>query len=127
MASYGLTLVTAPTSEPISLDEAKIHCNVDLANAYHEGKLQSLIKAAREKVETDTGRAIVTQTWDFTCDLFPSGVCAMHLPKSPVSSVTSVKYYDTTATVAVPVLAAGRDYCAVRLRVSGNHGGHGGS
>jgi uncharacterized phiE125 gp8 family phage protein len=95
MATYGLTLVTAPLLEPVTLEEAALQCGIPENTAYHDKKLKALIVAAREKVETDTGRAIITQTWDFTCDLLPFGLEALYLPKNPVSAVTSVKYYDT--------------------------------
>lgn len=96
MPSYGLTLVTAPTSEPLTLAEAKRQCGVaDDINAFNE-QIESLTKAAREKVETDTGRALMSQTWDYTFDLWPCGLEAIYLPMAPVSSITSLKYYDTS-------------------------------
>lgn len=94
MANYGLTLVTAPTSEPITLAEAKLQCGVADAVTFQDDAIRGLITAAREKVEADTGRALMSQTWDFTFDLFPYGMRALTLPKCPVSSVTSLKYYD---------------------------------
>jgi len=39
-----------------------------------------------------TGRAIVSQVWEVVLDDFSD---AMMLPKGPVQSVTSVKYFDT--------------------------------
>ncbi len=95
MAQYGITLVTAPTLEPITSAEARLQCGIaDDAAGYHDPNLIGLIQAAREKVETDTSRAIMAQTWDYTFDLWPRGLEAIHIPKSPVSSITSVKYYD---------------------------------
>ncbi len=95
MAQYGLTLFTAPTLEPISSAEARLQCGIaDDAAGYHDPKLLSLVKAAREKVETDTGRAIMAQTWDYTFDLWPYGLEPIYIPKAPVSAITSVKYYD---------------------------------
>lgn len=96
MANYGLTLVTPPTIEPVSLAEAKVQCGVADDVSYHDQNLLSLITAAREKVETDTGRAAITQTVDYTLDLLPCGLEPIYLPRSPVSSVTSLKYYDTS-------------------------------
>ena len=96
MAQYGLTLITAPTIEPVSLAEAHLQCGVANDISYHDPKFSSLITAAREKVETDTGRAIITQTWDYTFDLLPCGLEAIYLPKNPVLSISSLKYYDTS-------------------------------
>jgi uncharacterized phiE125 gp8 family phage protein len=98
MANYGLTLVTAPTSEPLTLAEAKTQCGVATDIGYHNEQLEALVEAAREKVETDTGRALMSQTWDYEFDLFPCGLAPIYLPKNPVSSITHVKYYDTDGT-----------------------------
>lgn len=96
MANYGLTLVTATTSEPLTLDEAKRQCGIADGVEYHNQHLESLVKAAREKVETDTGRALLSQTWDYTFDLWPCGLEPICLPFAPVSAISSVKYYDTS-------------------------------
>ena len=98
MASYGLTLVTAPAIEPVTLEEARYQVGVPAGVDYHDTNLTRLITAAREKVETDTGRAIITQTWEMAIDLLPFGINALYLPRSPVQSVTYIKYYDTTNT-----------------------------
>lgn len=94
MAIYGQTLVTAPATEPITLAEAKLQCGIATDVNYHDPLLQILITAAREKVEADTSRAIITQTWDYSFDLWPIGLEAIYLPRAPVASITSVKYYD---------------------------------
>lgn len=98
MATYGLTLVTAATSEPVTLAEAKVQCGVAEGMTYHDDKIRSLIAAAREKVEADTSRALVTQTWDYVFDVFPCGLEAIYLPKTPIASVTHIKYFDQTNT-----------------------------
>ncbi len=124
MAQYGLTLVTAPTIEPITSAEARLQCGIaDDAAGYHDPKLLSLIKAAREKVETDTGRAVIAQTWDYTFDLWPYGLEAIYIPKAPVSAITSVKYYDTTnveQTLATSVYKTflDREPAEIRLKKS---------
>jgi uncharacterized phiE125 gp8 family phage protein len=111
MASYGLTLVTAPTSEPITLAEAQKQCGVAEGADYHDTVLLGLVKSAREKVEGDTSRALMPQTWDFTFDLWPCGLDPIYLPIAPVSSITSLKYYDTSGvqqTLATTVYHATR-------------------
>jgi uncharacterized phiE125 gp8 family phage protein len=97
----GLNLVTAPTSDPISLAEAKAHCRVTTLD--EDGLIAGYILAAREMAETYTRRAFTTQTWDFTIDCdWPQAVDRevyrtqdrIVLPKPPVQSVTSVSYTD---------------------------------
>lgn len=87
-----LSLVTAPTDEPVTLDDARLQCRIDYAD--EDDLLDSLIAAAREWVESSTHRALLTQTWDLKLDAFPCAGEAIVLPKSPLQSVTSVTYYD---------------------------------
>ena len=55
------TILTAPTVEPVSLAEAKLHCRVDTTD--ENTLLSALIVAAREYVEQVTGRALITRTY----------------------------------------------------------------
>ena len=57
------TLKTAPTVEPISLDEAKRHLRIDIDETDHDDYLQDLIVVARHQVEMITWRKLFTQTW----------------------------------------------------------------
>lgn len=89
-----LFLVTAPTEEPIALDEAKLHLKVDATS--EDALIDALIIAAREYVETFTHRALLPQTWDYKLDSFPcTSDGEIWLPKPPVTSVTSITYLDT--------------------------------
>lgn len=85
-----LRLITAPASYPVTLEEAKLQCRVDSSD--EDTLLNGLIAAATDYVELYTGRAIVSQTWELVLDDFSD---AMLIPKGPVSSITSVKYFDT--------------------------------
>lgn len=89
-----LTLVTAPTVEPVTLAEAKTHLRVDGTD--DDTLISALITAAREHVDGRDGwlgRALCTQTWDCHYDTFPDDGL-LYLPLAPVQSVTSVKYID---------------------------------
>lgn len=85
----GRALITAPTVEPITLAEAKAHLRV--TDAGEDTLISALIAAARGYCQKETGRALLTQTWEITLDAFPS---AIELPNPPVASITSVKYLD---------------------------------
>lgn len=88
--------VTAPTTEPVTLSEAKLHLRIDAATQDEDALVTALIQAARETVETYTHRAIPAQTWDEKFDGFPWGPSAdLWLSKPPVTSITSVSYLDT--------------------------------
>lgn len=84
---------TAPTEEPVSIDEAKTHCRIE--NTEENGYVQGLIVAARQMVENYTNRALITQTWKAYFDRFPIGYNPVDLPKAPVQSVTSITYVDS--------------------------------
>lgn len=91
---FGLTVVTAPTEEPLTLEEAKAQLRFPFE---HEDQLiGSLITAARVYCETVTGKAFLTQTLRLTRDTFPS-YCEgyeFRLPKPPLQSVSSIQYTD---------------------------------
>ena len=105
---YGLTLVSAPAEEPVSLSEIKAHLYVsdDVSNS----TLTSQIIAAREYVENQTARQLVTATWEASWDRFPGYGAddirpvgwrfgTIRVPRSPLQSVTSLKYLDTDAVL----------------------------
>lgn len=122
----GLTIVTQPASEPVSLSEARLHCKVDIDD--DNLLIGSLVRAARRYVERTGARQLVTATWMLTQDRFPryssSAVwqqysdglwdqripqtelsgrwwpdkAAIRLPKPPLQSITSITYIDGTGT-----------------------------
>lgn len=85
-----LIRIAAPASEPLDLATAKLHCRVDGND--EDALITALIVAAREQAEHETGRALVTQTWELVHDAFPE---AFALRKAPIQSVTSLKYLDS--------------------------------
>jgi uncharacterized phiE125 gp8 family phage protein len=89
-------VTTAPDNEPISLDEAKIHLH--RTDDAQDTLIWRLVVAARQRLEEDTGRALLTQTHDAYCDAVPSNRQPLWIPKPPLVSVTTVKSY-TTANV----------------------------
>jgi uncharacterized phiE125 gp8 family phage protein len=86
--------VLAPTEEPVSLEEAKAHCRVDIDD--DDSLIEDLITAARDLVETETRRSLVTTYWAMSIDDFPScGARRIALPRPPLQSVQSITYYDS--------------------------------
>jgi uncharacterized phiE125 gp8 family phage protein len=105
-------LITGPTDEPVSLDEAKAHLR---AESDDDALIASLIATARQSVETITGRALMPQTWELALDEFPrrlgrscpdAHVEAIDLPKPPIISLQSVKYVDTNGALQTLAEAA---------------------
>ena len=95
----GLSLVVAPTVEPVSLAEAKAHLKV--TESEDDGLIAGYILAARRAAESYIRGAMITQTWDYTLDyswpiVSVRGMCKnrIELPLQPVQSVTYVHYVD---------------------------------
>ncbi len=86
-----IKVVTPPSVEPVTLTEAKLHCKVDLTA--DDDLITALIVAAREEIERQTWRALVTQTLELVLDDWPAGD-RLEIPRAPLQSITSVKYKD---------------------------------
>ncbi len=84
-----IKVITSPATEPVTIDEAKLHLRVDGTD--ENALITSLIKAARQGAEHLTGRALMSQTLELALDCFPG---VIKLPRPPFVSVTSVKYVD---------------------------------
>lgn len=86
-----LSLVTAPTFEPVTIAEAKLHARID--ETVDDTLVAALVLTATELAETYLRRAIMQQTWKQFLDSWPA--CGYHeFPKAPLISVTHVKTYD---------------------------------
>ena len=105
----GYKLKTAPTVEPISSTEAKLHLKID-SDTTDDTLIAALITAARESCENYTGRAFINQIWEATFEEFPDDDdCALELPPSPLSSISSITYKDgdgVTQTLSTSVYEA---------------------
>jgi len=96
--SQGLELLTPPTSELVTLAEAKAHLRVE--HNVDDSLLSGLITAARLFVEQQTGRALLSQTWRLWGDAWPEAA-VLPLPKPPLRSVSTILIYaaDDSSTV----------------------------
>lgn len=86
--------VTPATVEPVTLDEAKAHLRV-----IHDGddtRIAALISAAREVVESNTGRALAAASYRWVTDL----AAPVSLPLWP-AAVTEVSELDASDTRVV--------------------------
>lgn len=90
-----LETTVQPTVEPITVEDARLHLRVD--SAEDDGLIASYIVAARQMVETWTMRGLVSATRKLYIDGFPA--FAVELPYAPLTSVTSVQYYDDGGTL----------------------------
>jgi uncharacterized phiE125 gp8 family phage protein len=89
-----LSLVTGPSIEPLTVDEAKDWARI--TDDTEDAVVERLISAARGHVEELTGRALITQTWDYFLDAFPGTI---DVPRPRLISVTHLKYTDEDGTL----------------------------
>jgi hypothetical protein len=108
----GSVLVTAPTSEPVTAAELRLHLRTD-ATDFPDAA--SYVTDARQEIENRSGLAFLTQTWRLALDRWPAGgeqwwdgvrdgsitelyangsLRSVEMPKWPMASITSVTVYD---------------------------------
>lgn len=78
-------------AEPIVLGELKKHLR--FGSTTEDVLLETWIAAARILFEGETGRQVVTATYEYALDQFPIGR-VIELPRPPLQAVISVKYDD---------------------------------
>ena len=86
-------LITAPVKQLITTDDAKTHLRED-ASA-NDAYIDDLVLSATSMFESETEKQLLTATWEYYLDAFPT---VINLPYGPVQSVVSIKYYDTDGT-----------------------------
>lgn len=86
-----LQLITPPTAEPLYLAEARQHLREP--DVSDDPYILALIAAARQLAEHETGRQLMSATYDLHLDDWPTSD-NIRLPRPPVTAVTHVKYYD---------------------------------
>lgn len=97
LQQYNVRQVGDVEGEPITLEEARAQCRVDLLGSPPESDddfwLENIgIPGARVYAENYKGAAYAPRTMELVTNKFPSG--AINLPFGPVQSITSVKYDD---------------------------------
>jgi len=90
-----LKLITPLTAQPVSLDEAKLYLRV-LHND-EDFLIESFIKAAVDKAEQITGRALSVRTYE----LYKNKVENTELPYPPLRAVNAVEVKDGDTYKAV--------------------------
>lgn len=91
-----LVEVTAPTTYPITVADAKEHLRI--GGTAEDALLTAYIAAATAEAQVWCNRQFVTATYDWFLDGFPAGGCAFRVPRAPLQSVTTLKYTDENGT-----------------------------
>lgn len=103
--------VTTPaTIEPLTVGDLKAHMRV--FDTDNDGYIASLIVLVRDLCERLHNRAYLTQTRELTIDAFPDGR-SIEIPRSPLQSVTSLKYTTSAGVETTLDLAAN---CHIDIR-----------
>jgi uncharacterized phiE125 gp8 family phage protein len=95
---YAWQLLTPPTSWPLTLEEAKRQCRLDVDD--EDGDTERRIRSATRQAEEFLGRGLLPQTWKYTQDVFTDEILlprAAPLQTTPVAPI--VKYYDTAGAL----------------------------
>jgi uncharacterized phiE125 gp8 family phage protein len=87
-------LSVAATVEPVLLADAKQHLRVKHTD--EDSLIERQIRLAREYVESVSHRQLINATWILYLDSFPA---IIYPPLPPLSSVTTLKYYNTDNTL----------------------------
>lgn len=98
-----LSLVAAPSVEPVTLFEAKRQCKAP-SDTSEDGLIVGLITAARERAEAVTGRQLISARWDLRfddCQVDMGLWYAIQIPRPPLISVESVEYVDYAGTTQI--------------------------
>ena len=92
-----LKLITAPTAEPVTLDEVKSRLRIDSDLTDEDDWLTERIIAAREACESYHGWNYMQRQYELYLDRWPHKRY-IDILKPPLQSVESVKYYDIDDT-----------------------------
>jgi uncharacterized phiE125 gp8 family phage protein len=92
-----IKITTAPSIEPVTETEAKLHCRVD--HSTEDAIFTRLIETARIQCEDIARRAFITRTFTAYLDCWPY-MTRFELPFPPLIAVTSIKYYDDAGSSA---------------------------
>ena len=88
---YSYKTTTGPSSEPITLSEAKAQLRVESDFTDDDTWITTAITVVREQVEAFTNRALMPQSFELAVSEFSDEI---ELPKPPYSSLSSIQYYD---------------------------------
>lgn len=91
-----LQLVSDSTALIVATTDIKRQVNLPSTDHEDDVWIGGAIRAARRYVEHHSRRAMLNQTWDYVLDGFPPSNYPLRLPKPPLSSITSISYYDGT-------------------------------
>ena len=97
-----ISIVTPATNDPVTLAEFKAHERI--THTEEDGVIAKKLSAATQFVQAIADRQLVDATLKEVFECWPSKRL-IHLGRPPVDSVSSVKYYDTSATPTLTTMS----------------------
>jgi uncharacterized phiE125 gp8 family phage protein len=88
-------LLTGPAVEPVTLTEAKLFLRVEHDD--DDDLIAALVAGSRIHVEAQTRRALITQTWRLSRDMWPESGRLFVLPV-PLVSLVAARVYTSSIT-----------------------------
>jgi len=113
MAAF--TVITEPTIEPITIDEAKDAIGID--HDSDDVRIDGYIRTARSFAEDFCGLRIMEQTVEISYDGWPSSI--IELDVWPLQTIDSIKYDDTASPITEQTLVVDTDYYADVIKEGG--------
>ncbi len=108
-------VTVGPTSEPLTLNEAKKQLEISESDDAHDEALRVAIQEAREQWEADTDSVTCFQTFRIKTE---ASIDRMILPRRPVVSITSIKYYNEANTqTTLPTTIYNFDTAKAQIRL----------
>src|SRR5437868_15108325 len=113
-------LLSGPAVEPITLAQAKQFIRVEHND--DDDVIAALIAGSRIHVETQTRRALITQSWRLVRDVWPELGCVPVLPV-PLRTLDAARVYRSDgSTLAIDVAAFAVDKVAAPGRLAFTRG-----
>ncbi len=113
-------LLSGPAAEPVTLAQAKAHLRVEHDD--DDDIIAALIAGSRIHVETQTRRALITQSWRLTRDVWPESGFVAVLPV-PLVALDAARVYRADGTMqAIDVAAFTLDSAASPARLGFTRG-----
>lgn len=95
MKNWSVHRTIDPSTEPLTA--GNVEEKLVVSSGWDSTTLAFNIESARQILESDTDRSLITQTWTLTLDKWPDGI-DIYLPKAPYVSTTSFTYLDTNGS-----------------------------
>lgn len=108
-------LLSGPAAEPITLAEAKQHLRVEHDD--DDDIIAALIAGSRIHVETQTRRALITQSWRLVRDVWPESgfVAVLPVPLAALDAARIYKADNTTQAIDAAAFVVDRAAAPARL------------